>query len=132
MPRLSDIFKRQWLIDRLQTINIVALTARVDALEANMGQLRDYVTAVRSETDRLSGNIKAVAQKLQDAIDAGDPSALSDLGDAVSQLHNAGDQLEAMATGTSADPLPTPAGGGSGSDSSGTPIDETGTSGGVS
>jgi len=129
--RLSDFIRQQWL-DQLQTVNIIALARRVDNLEVRMGQLRDFVTAVRNETDRNAANIKAVAQRLQEAIDSGDPSALADLGDAVSQLHEVGNQLEAMATGSSSDPLPTPSNGGSAGDSSGTSVDETGTSGGIS
>lgn len=101
-------FSRPTLIDRLQTLNIVALTRRVRRLENRMSQLRDYVDAVNSETTRNAANIKAVAERLQAAVDAGDPEALADLGTAVQELHAVGDSLEAMATGTQADPLPTP------------------------
>jgi hypothetical protein len=61
---------------------------------------------------------------LQDAIDAGDPAALADLGTSVRQLHEQADSLEAMATGRGDDPLPTPP--------SDVPADETGTSGDIS
>jgi hypothetical protein len=137
MPkRLRDYLNKQKWIDRFQTVNIIALARRVNNLEERMGQLRDFVTAVRSETDRNAQNIRTVAEKLQQAIDAGDPAALADLGDAVAQLHEVGNQLEAMATGTNSDPLPTPepTNGGSGDDSRGStpadvPTDEIGNSG---
>jgi hypothetical protein len=94
--------------DWFQTINIRALWRQVKGITQDMSQLRDYVDAVNAETTRNAANIKAVADKLQAAIDSSDPAALADMGTAVQQLHAVGDQLEAMASGTSSDPLPAP------------------------
>lgn len=96
------------LLDRLQTFNIIALAARVSRLEHRMGSLRDYVTAVQTETSRNAESIRRVAEKLSAAINSGDPQALADLGSAVAELTAQSDQLEAMGTGTDTDPLPTP------------------------
>jgi hypothetical protein len=129
--RLRDYLRDEW-IDRLQTINIVSLTRRVGNLEVRMGQLRDFVTAVQEQTTQLGVDVGEIGRKLQDAIDSGDPSALADLGTEVARLQDIGGQLHAMATGGNEDPLPTPSNGGSAGDSSGVPVDETGTSGGIS
>lgn len=103
------------LIDYFQSLNIRALSQRLDVmgrkverLANEMSQLRDFVTAVQDETTRIGADVVEVAKKLQAAIDSGDPSALADLGTAVTALHNAGDSLHAMATGGTADPLPAP------------------------
>jgi len=110
------------LVDYFQSLNIRALSQRVDTLALrvdrlgrSMSQLRDFVTAVQDETTQIGADVVAVAKRLQDAIDSGDPSALADLGTAVDSLKAAGDSLHAMATGSAADPLPpAPADGGSG------------------
>lgn len=95
-------------INMLEYFNIRALWRQVRGIKQAMSQLRDYVDAVNAETTRNAANIKSVAEKLQSAIDSADPAALADMGSAVQQLHAVGDQLEAMASGTSADPLPQP------------------------
>lgn len=103
------------VIDYLQNLSIVRMRRDIDALirrsdwnDKRMGQLRDYVTAVQDETTRNGESIKVIAQKLEDAIESGDPTALRDLGTAVTDLRAVGDSLQAMATGESGDPLPEP------------------------
>lgn len=104
-----------YLIDKLQNLNIIELrrqfavmSRRVTRLEKRMGQLRDFVDAVNSETTRLGTDVAEVARKLDAAIASGDPQALVDLGAAVGNLHSVGESLHAMATGGQQDPLPTP------------------------
>ena len=69
------------VIDYLQSLSIVKLRRDLDAMtegmNRRMSQLRDYVTAVQNETTRNGESIKVIAQKLQDAIDSGDPAAAS-------------------------------------------------------
>jgi hypothetical protein len=100
--------RKQWWLDRLQTINIIALDRRVSNLEVRMGQLRDFVTAVQEQTTQLGIDVSEIGHKLQDAIDSGDPAALADLGTEVTKLQDIGGQLHAMASGGTSDPLPTP------------------------
>lgn len=63
-------------------------------MSAELDAFRDEMN---TETSRIGDDVKAVAQKLADAIAAGDLHAIQELRPAVDALHAAGDELHALA-----------------------------------
>lgn len=88
-----------WLRDRL----LGSILTRIDALEANMSALSDfltqYVDAANAQTTRISNTLAELKARL----DSGDATAAAEVSAALSPLMAT---LSAMGTGSDADPLP--------------------------
>lgn len=84
-------------------------TRRIRSWEVRMSRLSDFLEQFRSEvndqTNRISGQLADLQAKLAEGSDA----AATEVSDALSPLIS---QLQAIGSGSSADPLPTPPAGG--------------------
>jgi uncharacterized coiled-coil protein SlyX len=81
------------------------ITRRVRAWEARMTRLQDFLTEFRGEVNAQTNRISGQLADLQARLAAGDDAAVTEVSDALSPLIA---DLQAIGSGTPADPLPTP------------------------
>lgn len=83
------------LLDRLQTLNIVSLTRRVNRMEARMSQFDDELAQINDDTNSIATEL----DDLRSQIAAGDASAAA-------KLQPIADRLRSMASDGSAPAVP--------------------------
>lgn len=114
---LNDYLRQRWL-DRIQTVNILAIARRVSKLEERMSALGDYLREFRSEVEAQTTSIGDRIADLEARLSSGDQAAVDE---ARTELTGIVDELRAMGSGAGNDPLPAPP--------SDVPTDEIGTGG---